>query len=433
MSILLRAVRLVEPSLIIDAQKDVLIREGRIVHIAPANTIEETGDERVVDAQSLVLMPGIFDMHVHLREPGYEYKEDLFTGTLAAARGGVTGVLAMPNTYPTVESVEIVADIQGRILEKALVQVALTGSITKGLQGMALSEIEEMIDQGIVAITDDGKTTMSEALMIEAMEMIAKRDVVLISHAEDHDMVKGGAIHEGEVSLTLDIKGIPAEAEYRIVKRDIELAKKTGARLHIAHISTKEAIDYVREAQEEGLPVTAEAGPHHFILTDQMVEVVGTLAKVNPPLRSEYHRQAVEAGVIEGVIGVIATDHAPHSLDEKAKDIYAAPFGISGVELSLGLTYSHFVKTGKLTWLELAQKMCLAPRRILNLPMPTIEEGQLAEMVLFDPNKVMQHNNEYMVSKGKNTPFEGYSYSGDVLATWHLGKMVYQSPNLGLS
>ena len=310
--------------------------------------------------------------------------------------------------------------------------VKLSGSITKGLQGMALSEIEGMIDQGIVAITDDGKTTMSVKLMTEAMAIIAKRDVVLISHAEDHDMVKGGAMHAGEISEKLGIVGIPAEAEYGIVKRDIELAKATGARLHIAHISTKEAIDFVRSAQEMGLPITAEAGPHHFMLTDQQIEAVGTLAKVNPPLRSEYHRKAVEDAIIEGVIGVIATDHAPHSLEEKAKDIYAAPFGISGVELSLALTYTHFVTTGKLTWLELAQKMCLAPRRILNLPVHPIAVGQPADMVLFNCEARSIHKNEEMVSKGKNTPFEGLAYEGDVVATWHLGQLVYQKPELGL-
>lgn len=425
MKILLKAVRLIEPTKVIDAQVDVLVVDGRIERIEGANTIVEEA-QQVIEGQGLVLLPGLFDMHVHLREPGYEYKEDIATGTRAAARGGVTGVLAMPNTYPTVESRAIVEDIQQRIADKANVEVKLTGSITKGLQGMALSDIEEMIEAGIVAITDDGKTTMSMDFMREAMNLIKAPDLVLISHAEDHDMVKGGAIHEGAVSERLGITGIPAEAEFKIVKRDIDLARETGARLHIAHISTKEAIDYVRDAQAEGLPVTAEAGPHHFMLTDAAVETFGPMAKVNPPLRSEDHRAAVEAGIIEGVISVIATDHAPHSLEEKSREIYAAPFGISGVELSLAFTYTHFVQSGKLTWLELAQKMSLAPRLILNLPVPTIEVGALAEMVLFDPSVARVHHNADMTSKGQNTPFEGMTFNGDVLATWYRGQLVYQ-------
>lgn len=424
MKTLIRAVRLIEPSRVIDAPVDVLISEGEIVKIEGPNTIKAPVDKEI-DGQGLVLLPGLFDMHVHLREPGYEYKEDIASGTRAAARGGVTGMLAMPNTSPTVENAVIVEDILRRIEERALVEVKLTGSITKGLQGDHLSDIEAMIRAGIVAITDDGRTTMSSDLMLEAFNCIKEPNLVLISHAEDHDQVKGGAIHEGTVSSKLGIKGIPAAAEYDIVKRDIALARATGARLHIAHISTKEAIDFVRAAQNEGLPVTAEAGPHHFMLTDAAVEAFGALAKVNPPLRSEDHRRAVEAAIIEGVIGVIATDHAPHSEGEKAKDLYAAPFGISGVELSLALSYTHFVRTQKLTWLELVQKMSLAPRALLNLKCASIEVGEMANMVLFDPNQPRIHKNSDMVSRGKNTPFEGIEYWGDVLMTWYNGSVVY--------
>ncbi len=433
-------VRLIEPSLKIDGLYNVTLENGVISEIsAPlqlelpvnlgANSPEfldtATDQVTVIDGLGKVLLPGLFDMHVHLREPGYEHKETIASGTLAAARGGVTGVLAMPNTYPTVESGEIVKDIQNRIKQTAVIDVKLTGSITKGLQGRELSDLSDMFEAGIVAITDDGRTTMSEVFMAEAMDFIKGPDSVLISHAEDHDMVKGGAIHQGDVSESLGLKGIPAEAEYKIVARDIALAKQTGARLHIAHISTKEAVQFVREAQAQGLPITAEAGPHHFMQTDELVKTQGTLAKVNPPLRSEDHRAAVEAGLLDGTITIIATDHAPHTLEEKSADMYAAPFGISGVELSLAFTYTHFVKTGKFDWLTLAHKMAVAPRVLLHQAVPRLEVGAVANMVLFDPQVDRVICNADLVSKGKNTPFEGMTVSGDVLATWYQGKVVY--------
>lgn len=430
MTILLRAVRVVDPIKVLDLEQDVLLKDGMIIEMGKAHSIAVNADICVIDGSGKVFMPGLYDMHVHLREPGYTYKEDIETGTASAARGGVTGVLAMPNTNPTVESRQIVSDIQKRIAEKAKVDVHLTGSITCGLQGAQLSDLEGMMAQGILAITDDGRTTMSTALMKEAMEIIQPKDLVLISHAEDHDMVKGGAIHEGEVSGDLGIKGIPAAAEYQIVARDIEIAKETGARLHIAHISTKESVALVKAAQEAGLMVTAEAGPHHFILTDDLVRSKGTLAKVNPPLRSETHRSAVEQGILEGVISAIATDHAPHSHEEKLREIYSAPFGISGVELSLALTYGHFVKTGKLTWLELAQKMISNPRLILRLPIPVIEVGAVLNAVLFDTKIERIHDNATMVSKGKNTPYEGMTIYGDVVATWFEGNLVYCDSSL---
>ncbi len=422
---LIKNVTVVDPSLDLHQKRDVRIAEGVIREIAPA--LAASADERVIEAEGSYIFPGLFDMHVHLREPGQEHKEDIASGTAAAARGGVTGVLAMPNTTPTVQSREIVEDVQRRIAERAKVQVELTGSITKGLRGEELSDLADMIDAGIVAITDDGRTTMSEAFMIEAYNIIKPHHLVLISHSEDHDIVDGGAVHAGKVSEDLGIKGIPPEVECNIVKRDIALAEQTGAKLHIAHISTKQSIEAVRDAQRRGLPVTAEACPHHFCLTDDILYTAGNLAKVNPPIRSEEHRAAVEAALLDGTINCIVTDHAPHTLEEKARDIYKAPFGISGVELSLSLTYSHFVKSGKMTIDRMVELMAIQPRQLLGLDVPQIKVGERANMTLFNPDVERTIRAEEMVSRGKNIPYEGMKVSGDVVMTFYDGAIVYEA------
>ncbi|PID80020.1 MAG: dihydroorotase, partial [Clostridiales bacterium] len=421
---LIKNATVVDPSQALHQKCDIRIVEGAIVEVAPM--LSAAADERIIEAAGNYVLPGLFDMHVHLREPGQEHKEDIASGTAAAARGGVTGVLAMPNTTPTVESRAIVEDVQRRIAEKAKVQVELTGSITKGLRGEELSDIAEMIDAGIIAITDDGRTTMSEDFMIQAYQIIEPHDLVLISHSEDHDIVDGGAVHAGKVSADLGIKGIPPEVECNIVKRDIALAEQTGAKLHIAHISTKQSIAAVRDAQKRGLPITAEACPHHFCLTDEILYTAGNLAKVNPPIRSEEHRAAVEAGLLDGTISCIVTDHAPHTLEEKAGDIYKAPFGISGVELSLSLSYTHFVKSGKLTIDRLVELMAIQPRQLLNLKVPQIKVGESANLVIFNPNVERVIRAADMVSRGKNIPYEGMTVSGDVKMTFYDGAVVYE-------
>ncbi len=421
---LIKAARLIDPTQQIDKIVDIRIVEGRIEQIDQA--LQAKSDERVIAAGGQWLFPGLFDMHVHLREPGQEHKEDIASGTAAAARGGVTGLLAMPNTDPTVDCRAVVDDVKRRIADKAVVQVELTGSITKGLNGQALADIGEMIDGGIIAITDDGRTTMSQQFMTEAYQIIKPHQLVLISHAEDHDIVDGGVVHEGMVSRDLGLKGIAPCVEYNIVRRDIALAEQTGARLHIAHISTAESIDAVRAAQRRGLPITAEACPHHFMLTDQILYRAGNLAKVNPPIRSEVHRAAVEAALLDGTISCIVTDHAPHTLAEKARDIYEAPFGISGVELSLSLSYSHLVKSGKLSINRLIELMAIQPRQLLHLEVPQIKVGQLANFVLFDPAVERVIRADEMVSRGKNIPYEGMTVYGDVKLTYCAGRIVYE-------
>ncbi len=421
---LIKNATVVDPSQSINKKSDIRISAGIIQ--AVGELLSPLEGERVVDATDCFIFPGLFDMHVHLREPGQEHKEDIASGTAAAARGGVTGVMAMPNTTPTVDSRDVVLDVKRRIADKAKVQVELTGSITKGLKGEALSEIEAMISAGIIAITDDGRTTMSQDFMRQAYRIIKPHNLLLVSHSEDHDIVDGGAVHQGEVSRDLGIKGIAPEVESNIVVRDIRLAEETGARLHIAHISTKQSIEAVRAAQQRGLPITAEACPHHFMLTDEILYKAGNLAKVNPPIRSEEHRAAVEAGLLDGTIGCIVTDHAPHTLEEKAEDIYKAPFGISGVELSLSLSYTHFVKSGKMTIDRLIELMAIQPRQLLHLAVPQIKVGQRANLVLFDPTVKRVIRAAELVSRGKNIPYEGMTVAGDVKLTYYDGQLVYQ-------
>ncbi len=421
---LIKNATVIDPSQNIHKKSDIRISAGIIQ--AVDELLSPLKDERVVEAADCFIFPGLFDMHVHLREPGQEHKEDIASGTAAAARGGVTGVMAMPNTTPTVDSKAVVEDVKRRIAEKAKVQVELTGSITKGLRGEALSEIPQMIESGIIAITDDGRTTMSQDFMVQAYQIIKPHDLVLVSHSEDHDIVDGGAVHAGSVSADLGIKGIPPEVESNIVIRDIKLAEQTGARLHIAHISTKQSIEAVRAAQKRGLPITAEACPHHFVLTDDILYKAGNLAKVNPPIRSEEHRLAVEQGLLDGTIGCIVTDHAPHTLEEKAQDIYKAPFGISGVELSLSLSYTHFVKSGKMTMERLIELMAIQPRQLLHLNVPQIKVGQPANLVVFDPTVKRTIRAAEMVSRGKNIPYEGMTVDGDVKMTYYNGEIVYE-------
>ncbi len=421
---LIKNATIVDPTQNFHQKNDVRVANGVISEIA--ENLQPVANERVIDATQCYVFPGLFDMHVHLREPGQEHKEDIASGTAAAARGGVTGVLAMPNTMPTVDSRAVVDDVKRRIAQKAKVQVTLTGSITKGLRGEELSDIKDMIDGGIIAITDDGRTTMSQDFMIEAYQIIKPHNLVLVSHSEDHDIVDGGAVHAGEVSKALGIKGIIPEVESNIVIRDIKLAEQTGARLHIAHISTKQSIEAVRAAQKRGLPITAEACPHHFVLTDEILYQAGNLAKVNPPIRSEEHRAALEAAILDGTISCIVTDHAPHTLEEKAQDVYKAPFGISGVELSLSLSYTHFVKSGKMTIDRLVELMAIQPRQLLNLDVPQIKVGAVANLVVFDPTAKRTICAADMVSRGKNIPYEGMIVDGDVKLTCYDGAIVYE-------
>ncbi len=426
MKLLIKGGRVIDPAQQMDAIVDILIDSGIIKAIGT----NLNGADQEIDATGCLVAPGLVDMHVHLREPGFEYKETLQTGTRAAASGGVTTVACMPNTKPAIHNAEVVRWIQTKAEATACVRVEIVGSITRDLAGSELADIPEMITAGIVAISDDGKTTMDETLMEQAMTLIAPTDIPLISHAEDHVLSAGGAMHQGERARVLGIPGIPAEAEFRIVERDIRLAEKTGAKLHIAHISTREGVEMVRAAKLKGLRVTAEAGPHHFLLTDAMVTAEKTETKVNPPLRTQADVEAVVAGLMDGTIDAIATDHAPHDAASKQMPYPQASFGISGIETSLALSYTELVLQRGMPVSKLIALMATNPAAILGLRRGTLLPGAAADIVIIDPAQAWVIDPDNFESLGKNTPFKGTTVQGFVRDVLLDGKLIKQEGKL---
>jgi dihydroorotase len=423
MKILFKNGTLVDPRNHRNGCFDVLVEDGIVAAVEAQISCQV---DQVYDLTGKVLVPGFVDMHVHLREPGFEYKEDIESGTKAAVKGGVTTVACMPNTKPAISTMEVVEYIQNKTAEKGVCKVEIVGSISKGLVGDELSDMEDMLKAGIVAVSDDGRTTMDVTLMTQAFEIIKPYDGVLISHAEDHTLTVGASIHEGEVSAGLGLKGIPSAAEYLIVERDIALCEAADSRLHIAHISTVESLEAVRAAKKKGLSVTCEVGPHHFILTDDWIKSVqDTEFKVNPPLRSKVDVEAMLSGILDGSIDAIATDHAPHSVEDKNKHINDAAFGISGIETSFALCYTYLVKSGLITFERLIDMMTAKPAEILRLAVGGLGIGDAADMAILDIKKDWVIDPEAFVSKGKNSPFNGFEVTGNVDMTFVNGKLVY--------
>ena len=423
MKLLIQNGRVLDPKSNRDEIADILIENGKVKKIA--SSIKEE-DCQVLDATDRIVAPGFVDIHVHLREPGFGHKETIRSGTEAAAAGGVTTVACMPNTNPAIHDASVVNWIKNASKEVGCVNVEVVGAITEGIAGSKLADIEAMIESGIIGISDDGRTTMSKDLMKEAMLLIKDTKMSLISHAEDHDISEGGCMHQGSRSAELGLPGIPAEAEYNIVKRDIQLAEETGAALHIAHVSTKQSVQYVKEAKAKGLPVTCEIGPHHFLLNDSIVSKEATNTKVNPPIRDESHRLAMIQGIKEGVIDIIATDHAPHDFESKNKPYEQAAFGISGIESMFGLSYTELVKNQNLPLMKLIDMMTSKPSEIIGLDRGQIKVGKEADIVILNLNDIYKINSNTFLSKGKNTPFDGYEVTGRVETTIVNGKIVYQ-------
>lgn len=424
MTILIQNGHVIDPLTEKDGCYDVLIEGDRIKQVA--ENIEETAD-RVIDAKGCYVMPGFIDLHVHFRDPGLEYKETLETGGNAAVRGGVTTVCAMPNTKPVTDDKEKVAKIHERARKESLTHVIQIGAVTKGQAGQELADIAGMAGAGCHAISEDGKSVMNASLYRKGMRLAKENDISVFAHCEDITMVEGGVMNADENAKRLGLKGITNSVEDVIVARDILLAKETGVRLHLCHCSTADSVEMVRLAKEEGLPVTGEVCPHHFILSADDIKEDNGNYKMNPPLRSRADVEALRQGLRDGIMDVISTDHAPHAVEEKNKSMAQAAFGIVGLETSAALTYTSLVKTGLLSVMDMAKKMSYNPAKILGLTEKgAISEGKIADITIFDPEKTYKIDKNTFVSKGKNTPFDGFEVTGEVAYTLVDGKVVYE-------
>ena len=393
---------------------DILLENGKIAKIG--KNLKADGAE-VVDAAGLTVFPGLIDMHVHLREPGFEYKEDIASGSAAAVAGGFTQVCCMPNTDPVCDNAAVVGYIAARAKEVGLCKVRPIGAITRGEKGETLSEMGKMKDAGAVAVSDDGKPVANARMMRLAMEYASDFGLICLSHCEDKDLVDGGVVNEGYNSTLAGLKGIPRAAEEIMIAREIILAETLHKRAHICHVSTKGGVQLLREAKARGVQITAETCPHYFTLTDDVVTSFDANTKVNPPIREAEDVAAIKEGLRDGTLDCIVTDHAPHHVDEKNVEYNLAAFGISGIETSFSLSYTYLVKGGVLSLPELADRMSAAPARILHLEGGKIAEGEAADLMLADLNAEYVIDGKKFVSKGKNTPFGGMKVSGKVVCT----------------
>lgn len=421
MALLVKQGRLINPAAGEDRVCDILIEGEVIKEIAP--TIDAP-DAVVLDAGGLVVTPGLIDMHVHLRQPGQSAKETIRSGTMAAAAGGFTRVATMPNTKPVIDSTIIVEGLKYKIAKEGLVKVDVIGSLSKGLEGKELAAMGGMAAAGAVAFSDDGRYVQSCDFMRKAMEYASMFDKIVIDHCEDETLIAGGQMHEGTVSNELGLKGRPAVAEDIAVARDILLAEATGAAVHIAHISTKNAVAMVRRAKAKGLKVTAEVTPQHLILTDEGLRTYNTSFKVNPPLRSEDHRRAVEEGLLDGTIDAVVTDHAPHAEEEKDCEFSLAPSGFVGLETSLGLMLTYFYHTGKLDLISLIRTMTVHPAALLRVDAGNAAVGKAADLTLIDLDREWVVDATAFYSQGKSSPFDGMKLRGRAAATIVDGMVV---------
>ena len=402
---------------------DILLEGSRISRVA--NGINDRADT-VIDAAGRLVMPGIVDMHVHLREPGREDKETIASGTRAAAKGGVTSVLAMPNTSPAIDCAGSVALLKGIIHKTAAVNVFIAGAITSGRQGKALTDIVKLKKEGIVAISDDGASVDSDELMLRALKEAKKAGVLVICHCEDKKLSAHGAVNLGIVSTRMGLRGISKESEYKRVQRDVDLAKKSGSCVHIAHISCSESVEIIASAKKKRIKVTAETAPHYFSLAEEAVSGFDTNLKMNPPLRGDADVAAVRQGLADGTIDVIASDHAPHTENEKEIEFERAEFGVTGLETELAVCITELIRSGVLDWSGLVKKLALNPAGILGIDKGTLRAGADADLIVVNPDQEWVVQKERLVSKSKNSAFLGKRLNGVVEYTICGGKIVYQ-------
>ncbi len=423
MTILIQNGHVVDPLTGMEGCFDVLIGDGRIRKVAKEIV---DGADRVINAEGCYVLPGLIDLHVHFRDPGLEYKETLSTGGRAAVKGGVTTVCAMPNTKPVMDDGEKIARVHERAKGESLTHVIQLGAVTKGQKGEELADIRGMAQAGCHAVSEDGKSVMNASLYRQGMKAAKDCGIAVFAHCEDQTLVEQGVMNADENAKRLGLSGITNSVEDVITARDILLAKETGVRLHLCHCSTADSVKMVGLAKEEGLPVTGEVCPHHFILSSDDIKEDNGKYKMNPPLRSKEDVEALRKGLKDGVMDVIATDHAPHAVEEKDKSMAEAAFGIVGLETSAALTFTALVKTGLLSIMDMAKKMSYNPAKILGLEdRGSVSEGKMADITIFDPARTYQIDKSTFVSKGKNTPFDGFEVTGEVVCTLVEGKIVY--------
>jgi dihydroorotase len=422
-NLLIKGGRVVDPSQNLDLVGDIVVDDGQIASIG--GSASNSGDE-VIDAAGLVVTPGFVDLHVHLREPGHEYKETIASGTAAAVAGGFTSICAMPNTHPVNDNSSATRYIIDKALQSGLARVYPIGAMTRGSAGEELAEMAEMKSAGAIAVSDDGRPVMNSQVMRHAMEYAADHGLVVVDHCQDLQLSAGGVMHEGRYSTLLGLKGMSAAAEETHIARDIMLCRQTGARVHIAHISTAGAVNLVREAKREGLPVTCEVTPHHLALTDAAVVGFDTNTKMSPPLRAEEDRAALIEAALDGSIDAIATDHAPHHMDEKMLEYDHAPFGVIGLETALGVVLGALYHNGKANLDHVLRLMSAGPARTFGLPGGTLAPGAPADITIFDPEAEWSVDPARFKSKSRNTPFAGWTLRGRVVATLVGGRKVFQ-------
>ena len=423
MKLLIKNGRVVHPVTSAVILQDILIEDGKIVLIERG--LEAEADQ-VIDASGLAVSPGLVDMHVHLRDPGLTYKEDIITGSNAAARGGITAMACMANTSPTVDCPEQVQYVLDRANQGSGVQIFPIAALSKGLRGEEPTDADALKKAGAIALSDDGNNVDNANLMRDVLIQAGQLDIPVLCHCEDTSMVEGRAVNEGSVSRQLWLEGRPAIAEELVVMRDAMLAEETGAHVHICHVSTARSVEIIRKMKKKGIHITCETCPQYFTLTEDEVLVQGSLARVNPPLRTAHDVKGIIAGLEDGTIDAIATDHAPHSAEEKARPLVRAPSGMIGLETSLAITLTQLYHTGKMELPEIIRRMSTNPSDILHLPKGRMSLGVDGDLTIFDPNEEWTVDPERFASKARNTPFGGWKVKGRVKYTIVKGRVIYR-------
>lgn len=431
MKYLIKNGHVIDPASKIDDDLDILISDGKIEKVGKNLSAASHGDE-TINARGMIVAPGLVDMHTHLRQPGREDEETVASGTRAAVRGGYTSVCCMPNTEPAIDMESVVKGLSDVIKKDALCNVYITGAITEKREGKSLSDIEAMKRCGIVAISDDGSCVQDKILMTEALKTAKRHSLFVIDHCEDPKLSAGGVMNKGFTATKMGLRGMPCKSEYEIVERDIELAKKTGAKIHIAHVSCKESVELIRAAKKEKIAITCETAPHYFSLTEECCATYDSNTKMNPPLRTAGDVEAIKKGLADGTIDAIATDHAPHTDSEKDVEFDLAPFGIIGLETSLSLSVMELVDKKILSWSSLIEKMSSAPAKILGLQAGSLKPGLPADIVIIDPEKKYVYKKDSIESKSRNSPFVNWELKAKVQAVLVSGKPVMKDGSMRL-